>query len=250
MRLSYLDCGVLYIDVLNSYPTANFEVTRSFDEVSAVVRLAHKYHIQSVQDQGIHALQEWSCTSDFEVFCCPPKRPILLQGTECISAVNLARLTDTPLMLPFTLYQCCYLGSNLLDGWAREDGTIEHLCMADIKRCFDGRIALGQDQCLLLPRLFEPIPEGRCVAQGRCASRISRTASRILSKESLSQGPLCDWSSQIRLAQGMCEGCKEVLLERNKEECRRIWASLPQVFEIAVEGWPKADGENGAAGAA
>ena len=95
----------LYIDVLDSLPTTDSDVTRSFDEASAVIRLAHKYHIQSVQDQGIHALHDSPCTSDFEVVNCPPKRWIFVRGNEYIGAVNLARLTDTPLMLPFALYQ-------------------------------------------------------------------------------------------------------------------------------------------------
>ena len=95
----------LYIDVFYSLPTTNSDVTLSFDEVSAIVRLAHKYHIQSVQDQGIHALQDFPCTSNFEVLNCPPKRRIFVRGNEYIGAVNLAGLTDTPVMLPFALYQ-------------------------------------------------------------------------------------------------------------------------------------------------
>ena len=78
----------------------------SFHQISAVIRLAHKYHIQSVQDQGIYALQDFPCTSNFEVRNCPPTRRIFVRGNQYIGAVNiLARLTDSPLMLPLPRQQ-------------------------------------------------------------------------------------------------------------------------------------------------
>ncbi|KAI1795320.1 hypothetical protein LXA43DRAFT_1090970 [Ganoderma leucocontextum] len=230
------------------YPTTNSEVIRSFNEVAAVVRLAHKYHIQSVQDQAIRALQEYPFSSDLNVHFGTPKQRISMQGAQYIGAVNLARLTDTPLMLPAALYRCCLLGGNLLDGWTHEDGTVEYLCTADIKRCFDARIALGQEQFLLLSRLFAAVAPGKCVAQGHCAVQVTSIARHVVSQEDTVKKPaLYDWSTPIQITGGLCEGCKQVLLERNRVERQRIWDTLPRVFGITVEGWAKADGRGAVA---
>lgn len=78
-------------------------ILHSFDEIFAVVRLAHKYHIQSVQDQEMHGLQEYWLTSDFDVHCCSPKSRIWIDGAHYIGAVYLSRLTETPLVLALAL---------------------------------------------------------------------------------------------------------------------------------------------------
>ncbi|KAI1795299.1 hypothetical protein LXA43DRAFT_1090948 [Ganoderma leucocontextum] len=119
---------------------------------------AHKYHISSVQDQEICALQESCLTSDFNVHFGPPNPQISMKSVHYIGAVNLARLTDTPLMLPLALYRCCYLGGKLLDGWTREDGTVEYLSPEDVKRCFNARIVLSRREVLLVSRLLDAVP--------------------------------------------------------------------------------------------
>ncbi|PIL26493.1 hypothetical protein GSI_12251 [Ganoderma sinense ZZ0214-1] len=233
------------------YPTANSAATRSFDEVSAVVRLAHKYHIQSIEDQAIRALQEHPFTTDLSVHSIPPgKQQIPIQGAQFIGAVNLSRLTDTPQVLPLALLRCSCLGGNLLDGWKRGDGTTEYLSTADIKRCFDGRVALAQEQFLLLSRLFDTIPFAKCMARGACATQMANIARNVVSKEDLvKKPPLHDWAPSIRATPVLCEGCKEVLLDRNKVERQRTWESLPRVFGVTVEGWPKSESDGAGAAA-
>ncbi|KAM5539634.1 hypothetical protein V8D89_006743 [Ganoderma adspersum] len=224
------------------YPTATSEVIRSFDEVSAVVRLAHKYHIQSVQDQAVRALLEHPFSINCHIFSSPSKQQISIRGAQFIGAVNLSRLTDTPLILPFALYQCSRLGSTLLDGWKREDGTVEHLCMADLKRCIDARVVLGKEESFVLHRHFAPVPLDKCEGLVPCAASLERLRCNTLDKERLQNSVFIDRSAGIRRVNSLCEGCKQVLQERNRVELQRIWDSLPQVFGITVEGWSKADG--------
>ena len=176
-----------------------------------MVRLAHKYHIQSVLDQAIRALQEYPLTHYFNDLFPAPKHHIAIEGSQYIGAVTLARLTDTPLLLPYALYQCSLLGGSLLDGWKREDGTIERLCTADIQRCFDGRITIGQQQSLFIHLLFTPIPPGRCTDLGRCAVYLESMALHSVSLSRLQRPVFFDWAPRIRMLRDVCEACKGVL---------------------------------------
>ncbi|PIL26490.1 hypothetical protein GSI_12248 [Ganoderma sinense ZZ0214-1] len=222
------------------YRTPDPEIIHSFDEIFGVVRLAHKYHIQPIEDQELRSLQEYWLTSDFDVFFGPSKSHIDMEPVHYIGAVNLARLTDTPLMLPLALYQCCYLGSELLDGWIREDDTVEYLSPEDVRRCFDARIALTCQESFLVSRLFDVIHPQRCKARGRCAPIVA-----ALSYTSMREQPspvvhaLWEWSPTLVGLQGLCEGCVQVLHERDKEQRRRIWDALPRILGITVEGWGK-----------
>ncbi|PIL26537.1 hypothetical protein GSI_12295 [Ganoderma sinense ZZ0214-1] len=148
----------------------------SFDEIAAVIRLAHKYHIPPVEEQALRMLQAHYFPRDFDVYC-----NIAPQGTQpiqCITAVNLARLTNTPHILPSALYVCCYVGGKLVDGRTHEDGTVEHLATDDLRRCFDARIALDRELALLPSRIFASVPPDRCNEPGkRCSPHIVALAS-------------------------------------------------------------------------
>ncbi|PIL26531.1 hypothetical protein GSI_12289 [Ganoderma sinense ZZ0214-1] len=238
------------LNVFTSYLQAaepNHERVRSFDEISAVIRLAHKYHIPSIQEQALRALQAYHFTSDFDVYFGPPKNHISLHNIQHIGAVNLARLTDTPLMLPSALYGCCHIGGRLLDGWTREDGTVEHLSTDDIKRCFDAHFLLAREQAPVPSRLCAPVPLDRCTERGRCKLYVTALAgSPSLVEMVMKEDMLTDRSPLIRSLQSnsMCDGCMQVLLEWDRLERKRVWDRLPQIFGIAVDGWAKVDGKD------
>lgn len=161
--------------------------------------------------------------------------------------MNLAHLTNTPLMLPLALFECCRLGSKVLNTWTREDGTTEYLCITDFKYCMDARIVLGQEQ-FLLSRTFDTVPLVKCAMRGIRTTQVTSILRAVVSEEMVRKPVLFDWARSIRATGGLCEGCRQVLLDRNHAERQRIWDSLPGVFGIAVEGWAKAD-DAGAAGA-
>ena len=98
-----------------------------------------------------------------------------------IGAANLARLTDTPLVLPFAIYKCCYLSSTkLLDGWTCEDRSVERLAPEDIQRCINACVALGRQEVLFLARLLEAVPSERCRDGGLCAPVIAEVARKFM----------------------------------------------------------------------
>ncbi|KAI1795309.1 hypothetical protein LXA43DRAFT_1178782 [Ganoderma leucocontextum] len=221
---------VLLPKVRIHYQATDADPVRTFEEVSALVRLAHKYHIQQVQDQALAALQLFDFTSDFKTFlrCTSSKHKLVNNSAESIGAVNLAHLTDTPYMVPLAMYNCAYLDSAVLNGWKRRDGTVEQLSPADLRRCINGRIALGREQFSVLLQLFEATPSANCGYPDHCQGAHSWTAA------------LRSHASKYDL----CESCEEMLVDRNRQERRKVWNKLPEIFDIEVEEWGEPESES------
>ncbi|KAM5539614.1 hypothetical protein V8D89_006723 [Ganoderma adspersum] len=134
-------------------------IRHTFDEISAVIRLAHKYRIPQIRDQALALLQQFWYTSSFSVFTGPrPDRDIDVRPVHAIGAMNLTHLTETRSRLPLALYACAYVDSALLfDGWAREDGAVERLADADLRRCLDAHLYHA-----VLAHLFGGAAHERC----------------------------------------------------------------------------------------
>ncbi|KAI1795314.1 hypothetical protein LXA43DRAFT_1090964 [Ganoderma leucocontextum] len=234
------------------YQATDADPDRTFDEVFALVRLAHKYHIQQVQDQALAALQLFDFTNDFNTFFAGPSnnnKSLLQRRPQAIGAANLARLTDTPSMLPLALYQCTYLGSTVLDGWKRCDGTVEHLSPTDLRRCIDARIALAQEHVFFLSQIFDETPSARCEGPGHCQERFCLIHRIIMRSPDVTKDmALMDWTSMLRTwadgAMALCKACGEELVDRNRRERRRIWNKLPEIFNIEVEVWGEPESES------
>ena len=222
-----------------SYQQTDADPVRTFDEVSALVRLAHKYHVQPVQDQALAALRVFDFTDDFDTYddgLTNNVESLISKDAQAIGAVNLARLTDTPSMLPLAMYQCAYLTSALLDGWKRRDGTVEELSRADLRRCIDGRIALAQEQRILLYQVFSEDPSDDCARPGSC-SDILRAMQNIfvLSRDCTDCMVLTDCTDGVDKI-GLCSACREEVRDRSRRGRRVIWNKLPEIFNLDVEG--------------
>ncbi|KAI1795285.1 hypothetical protein LXA43DRAFT_939155 [Ganoderma leucocontextum] len=136
----------------------NDELPFTFDEISAVIRLSHKYHVADAQRQALHTLKLYFTEDFHDMERFEEDGLFLIKRSDAISAVNLARLTDTPSILPVTFYKCCELGSAVMDGCRRADGHVEHLSLEDHKICMTGRVALVRDARALVFRIFQETP--------------------------------------------------------------------------------------------
>lgn len=222
---------------------------RTFEEVAALVRLAHKYHIQPVEDQALAALQLLDFTSDFTTFHAGSRKTKLVtRPAECIGAVNLACLTDTPSILPLAMYHCAYLDTAVLDGWKRRDGTLEELSHADIRRCINGRIALGREQFSLLLRLFEATPHSECDYRDHCEEALRTIHDAVVpGSDSTGYMALSDWTAALRTfasKHDLCDLCEKMLLDRNRLERRKVWNKLPRIFDVEVKEWDQPEYED------
>ena len=103
-------------------------------QLSALIRLAHKYQIDDVQKQAIAALRI-SYPSDFQSW--EKRDSQRLIGVTSVSSgievMSLARLVDEPKILPSAFYTCTLAGGLIVDGWRREDGTLQMLDNSDLK---------------------------------------------------------------------------------------------------------------------
>ncbi|KAI1795315.1 hypothetical protein LXA43DRAFT_1090965 [Ganoderma leucocontextum] len=227
---------------------------RTFNEVSALIRLAHKYHIQDVQDQALASLRESMLSSHFDDWY-KPLRMTSITTIHTIGVINLARLTDTPSMLPGAFYGCTRLSpGELLDGLVREDGTVEHLSQDDLRLCLEGHRTLYFESSLLPTRIFADTPIAGCSTPSGCRLWCQRKLVGIVSSETLIAQPnaLGSWQGAIKAAAAdekegatkICGTCEKELLHRDRRERRIIWQKLPEIFGITVEGWGVgADGE-------
>ncbi|KAI0742371.1 hypothetical protein C8Q80DRAFT_1238079 [Daedaleopsis nitida] len=111
--------------------------TRKVDmaSISAIIRIDHKYELKGLYDQAMSYLTTYY-TSSFDEWHQGRNtfewRP---EPTQAIGAINLARLTNTPSILPLAFYICATLGPDIARGYLREDGTVEYLSHEDLYHC-------------------------------------------------------------------------------------------------------------------
>ncbi|KAH9925685.1 uncharacterized protein BXZ73DRAFT_34569, partial [Epithele typhae] len=122
-------------DELSLYP--------SFDQLSACVRLGHKYQMSAIYAPAMDYLKrrfaptldgwkKWT-TSRGEPYTLPRCTP-----AHAIGVANLARLTGEHALLPLALLGCAQLGcKQLTDGFAYGDGERETLSAEDTVLCLE-----------------------------------------------------------------------------------------------------------------
>ena len=116
-----------------------------FAELHAAVHLAHKYQCPDVEAHALFVLKKYY-TSDFaehNAYSVSATTLAVPLRSSAIAAANIARLTETPSMLPFALYLACTLSDCVMDGYQRRDGSVEHLAADDLRRCIKARSELA-----------------------------------------------------------------------------------------------------------
>ena len=213
----------------------------TFDEIEAVARLAHKYQIEDVQEQAVSLLKTYY-TDKFREW--DPhwsvKSPVAWHCANPVGVVLLARILNEPSMLPTALYSCAILGSKVLDGWKRHDGTIVNPSLEDAKAAVSGYGALSRDHGPMLDRIYAPPISPACTSQfvTDCAEGIEQLRDRF--KAVAAMGPpamLTPWGLVIRARDLVCRACGDELIRREGLERREVWCALPAMFGVAVEGW-------------
>ena len=170
-------------------------------------------------------------------------RPIRY-SVRAIAAVNLARLTSTPSVLPSALYECCQLsGETLLAGTTHPDGTEEKLSPADLARCLAALPQLGQSQSNIAHTAFE---NDRC-KRTVCTSVLKRLRLRAASyaaSPSRRADTLMDWDAFVDThvpgpgePDRLCGDCVKSVRATVKTMRKEWWVGLPIVTGVTVEDW-------------
>ncbi|RDX46351.1 hypothetical protein OH76DRAFT_1485594 [Lentinus brumalis] len=227
----------------------------SIDELFAVAHLAHKYDVGELLRQALVCLKSYY-TNRLDIwkqggqagnvpFETSDKDPLY-----AIGVVNLAHLTQTPSMLPLALYDCCYLGGRVVRGWARDDGTVEHLSLEDLERCMDGSTALATRAVCSSMDLHAAVEQADlCVHSkpvrfgggGACEAAQAKVKSRLKTNKSfLGTRALHSHMATASLSPHfakMCSTCLSTLQGRERATHEAVWAQLPSLFNLSIPDW-------------
>ncbi|PIL36473.1 hypothetical protein GSI_00162 [Ganoderma sinense ZZ0214-1] len=216
------------------------ETDASFEQVFAVVRLSHKYQVDDILQQAMVYLKRYYTS-----------RPGLSESADAIpftqthgiGAVNLAILTDTPAILPRALLDCASLGSDVLDGWTREDGSVEHLSDSDLRMVLDARDRLIVEAFYSLRKAFGGSPSMYCGDWQVCrdAMRELLLAGMDVGRGGFEPKSLFDsWECILDEADDdpLCSACLEEYHKNQKKVLEDLWLCLPSFFGLNIPGWP------------
>ncbi|KAI1795295.1 hypothetical protein LXA43DRAFT_1178771 [Ganoderma leucocontextum] len=210
----------------------------AFPALFAVVRLAHKYNIEDLLDQALHILKLFYTTSfrEFEHKAYSHVNFVPPALAHHVGAVNLARLTNTPSILPLALYHCCGLSGRVMDGWTRETGETEYLSTQDLRAVITGRDGLTQKGFTMLLNIFDDDPAPGCSQRALCGISLNGLIRTVGWEGGGKYDVLDSWEPVIRRFAkelDMCKQCRNALLKREVMERREVWSNLPFMFELS-----------------
>ncbi|PIL26446.1 hypothetical protein GSI_12204 [Ganoderma sinense ZZ0214-1] len=233
--------------------------------ISAIIRLDHKYELKGVYDQAMSYLTTYYITNfgawvDGRNAAQWQPDPI-----HAIGAINLARLTNTPSVLPFAFYICATLGPDLARGFVRPDGSVERLTPDDMRICLEVKARLATENTHTAFLLFRLAPQHCSHATGStyCAdvwrkilehAGLSKAPHPVASERALDSwlgnadclpapaplGPGVSFSAYMASyspQRTLCKGCRGHLEVRDRELRRQIWRRLPEFVGLTIENW-------------
>ncbi|KAL1938096.1 hypothetical protein VTO73DRAFT_11925 [Trametes versicolor] len=248
--------------------------TVTMDVVAAIVRLSHKYQIESLLAEGLSILTEYY-TDNFRLWI-KKRRPTRLRASarDAFTAIDLGHLTDTPSILPLA-----YLYASDAGFLAPKDGCIDvNLARAlldsgEYARLASGRAAFIQASSEALARIVAP--DADCYDQEVCGLNITCPAAgldRLLRRLYSEPCQLHTWANEFKYSSAdsdgvsddgsdkasdensdqhsitvlsnnwdkdwaICKDCRDMVIERELYERKRLWAKLPGMFSVEVDGW-------------
>ena len=211
-----------------------------FQELDAAIHLAHKYQCPDVEKRALFTLKKYYTSHFVEFDTYDMSRTTLYPPSlhEAIAAVNIARLTDTPSMLPFALYRTCMLEARMMDGYKRLHGPVEYLSVQDLRLCTGARSDLARELATVIKHVFARGPAVECEATEEC----SEVWDEILEDVELNARGACNplepcsecidvWTKD----RGLCDAYKQKMRQREREERKRVWTQLPSIFGMTFK---------------
>ncbi|KAH9829562.1 uncharacterized protein C8Q71DRAFT_727995 [Rhodofomes roseus] len=216
----------------------------TFEDLANCTRLAHKYGMKQLLEDSLKGLEYYfpSTLASWD------RRNKLAIDTQAIVGVNVARLTNTLSLLPAALYLCCQLtAEELIEGHPHSDNTEDTLSPEDLRLCLNKRAEL----CTLfmtstLRDTFSPIGEdGECSTNSRCNNSIHSILSAhvTLTCSGYSNALYSSFKSlrnyfykaTPKPAYPLCSSCIKILVEREGNRRKQIWAELPKLFGLETD---------------
>ncbi|OJT09463.1 hypothetical protein TRAPUB_14066 [Trametes pubescens] len=212
----------------------------SFAAIAAAARLGHKYQMTRLLEQALTYLKTYY-TNDYDAWQKKESwNPPGFHDEDAIGVVNLARFLGETSLLPTALLACCQLGRDLINGFAREDGTREQLTLDDIGLCLEAKPRLVQESSRTVLHVFEPMASVRCLSAGKCRGGFRRILKMVEDRVADVVGT--DPFRYLFKALGadadgeLCQNCRAMAESREYAETRRVWARLPEILGIPRPG--------------
>ncbi|PIL26702.1 hypothetical protein GSI_11229 [Ganoderma sinense ZZ0214-1] len=223
-----------------------------FAVLASLIRTAHKYAVQDVLDDALARLKKYY-TNDLAAWQDPSSRArhVTTVPRDAPTVLHLARLTNTPSLLPTAFLVCTMIAT-----WRdyQPDGScvspIAALSVLDLTGVIVGKGLLVQARATRALHLLGAAPSAHCLARETCAAARDgpvaalRGSSRVF-KSSMGDAhaltPMVDifWPRYSRWPK-FCGSCHEALVEEDGMVIRLLWKHLPLLFGLRLdEGcWP------------
>ena len=226
------------------YDEAHHTRCRSFNSMSACIRLAHKYQIDSLVEDCLQWLSKYY-PSDYATF---KKRNEPLPAPCAIATVNIARLTDADYLLPMALVDCLQLGATIVQGYQREDGTREYLAPADLGLCLQAQQKLIEARVNAIERIINPDLYDECGEED---------VELVMEfHEQMRNGSIPGYCTPVfwtpilpqlttRFPE-ICHQCRREWAAEERDQQQDIFARLPRLVGVTVDGWGKSRSQKNA----
>ncbi|KAI1791598.1 hypothetical protein LXA43DRAFT_889101 [Ganoderma leucocontextum] len=218
----------------------SFNVTKvDITFVSAIIRLGNKYQLKGLCDQAIGYLTTYYTTS-FDAWV-DGRNAAQWQPdpVHAITAINLARLTDTEAILPLAFYICATLGPDLVRGSLLEDGSTEQLTPEDMRLVLEMKVRLAAENAHTAFLLFQPRAPHSVASERALDGWVANADSLPV----ISPTPMAGFPVIYILGRGyfadrrLCKACWNHFEARDRELRRQVWGKLPEFLGLTIEGW-------------
>ncbi|KAJ8469397.1 hypothetical protein ONZ51_g9012 [Trametes cubensis] len=225
-----------------------------FSTAAALVRLGHKYDIDSARDLGMKRLDSvfGKCSTwNLAINRSAPvserswsTEVLSLRRKDPIIAVNLFRTINAQDKLLAALYMCTELDNDdLLTGTTRVDGLAEKLSANDLARCLDARDRLAARCTTYIVDTLTLPSRTDCRKKKTCDQRLKEIKPLMLTQERHQSfgatrcgivGPIYpQWSQDTKL----CETCRVFLSDRELDFQKTLWRALPSIMDMTGVEW-------------
>ncbi|RPD76890.1 hypothetical protein L226DRAFT_611302 [Lentinus tigrinus ALCF2SS1-7] len=232
---------------LRTFVEGGLRFEPTFHEISAYIRLGHKYQCDKLVQRSVDYLKKYYVDNFDEWFKVTSLDPPTFQSIHRIGVVNLARLAGADGLLPVALMCCCMLGSDISKGFTREDGTLETLSVEDLTRCFVGRAKLLEATFVATHRTFRDTVAPDCKNPSRCKEALQRLLHQMIENADLMRdirdlrfdNSKTDYINSTDDDRELCSRCFTMIGKtgRQQEQHKEIFKKLPEIMDVQVEGW-------------
>ena len=228
------------------------EQNPSFYDISAGIRLGDKYKITELYSQSLEYLKRYFPSTFEDWIALKNYSPPGWNAFEAVGVVNLARHTGELSILPAALIACiCGQsvgpgGSGIGHGFAREDGSREHLSGDDVTVCFDGKTNLRTATIAAVLRTFKPAVSEECKTRPACENALRGVLLNLEGTLDVLLGgdPFAEYEEFVDSDEhpdglGVCGACTDMVRKRSFKERKDVWDRLPELLDVDVPGWRK-----------